>query len=130
MVEGVKKAEPRSPTNKFRVCKEANGSYARKDILSQYFELLEQTLTKNDLRFKLYLIFNCDESAIILNKLSKHVLVLRRNKCAHAISKANNAHVSILCASSADPVSVVQAMDTRRLSVEGKSSEFVCDFCQ
>ena len=33
---------------------------ARKDILSQYFELLEQILIKNNLRFKPHLIFNCD----------------------------------------------------------------------
>ena len=44
---------------------------ARKDILSQYFELLEQILIKKNLRFKPHLIFNCDlnQCWLVTNKV-------------------------------------------------------------
>ena len=72
-----------------------------KEILNQYFDLLESTLKENGLQDKPHLIFNCDESAVALNKSSKYVLVPRRNKRAHFICTANSAHISILCAASA-----------------------------
>ena len=72
-----------------------------KETMDQYFDLLEETIRSNGLQHHPELIYNCDESAILLHKYGSRVLVPRRNRRAHAVCTANSAHVSVLCAASA-----------------------------
>ena len=74
---------------------------AKEDIIQEYFDVLEDTMRKNDLLDKPHLLFNCDESALVLNKLAKKVLVPRKSKHCHTIATANTQHVSVLCCISA-----------------------------
>ena len=74
---------------------------AKEDIIQEYVDVLEDTMRKNDLLDKPHLLFNCDESALVLNKLAKKVLVPRKSKHCHTIATANTQHVSVLCCISA-----------------------------
>ena len=53
---------------------------AKEDIIQEYFDVLEDTMRKNNLLDKSHLLFNYDESALVLNKLAKRVLVPRKSK--------------------------------------------------
>lgn len=74
---------------------------ATADIVNDYFNVLEEILDDNSLKARPHLIFNCDESAIILNKASKKVLVPRKSKHVHSILNATTQHVPVLCCVSA-----------------------------
>ena len=41
---------------------------ATEEIIRGYFDVLEETLTTNGLKNKPHLIYNCDESSLLLNK--------------------------------------------------------------
>ena len=70
---------------------------ATEEIIRGYFDVLEETLTTHGLKNKPHLIYNCDESALMLNKSAKRVLVPRNSKHCHTISTATTQHVSVLC---------------------------------
>ena len=73
----------------------------KEDIIQEYFDVLEDTMRKNNLLDKSHLLFNYDESALVLNKLAKRVLVPRKSKLCRPIATANTQHVSVLCCVSA-----------------------------
>ena len=71
---------------------------ADENIIEKYYDVLEETLAKHKLHDRPHLVYNCDESAIVLmNKTSKKVLVPRKSKHCHAIVNASTQHVSVLC---------------------------------
>ena len=92
--------------NDLKLCKTESIDRGRHDnateeIVEQYFDVLEETITTNNLKTRPHLIFNCDESALDLNKSSKRVLIPRSSKHSHTISTATSQHVSVLCCASA-----------------------------
>ena len=74
---------------------------AKEDNIQECFDVLEDTMRKNNLLDKPHLLFNYDESALVLNKLAKRVLVPRKSKDCHTIATANTQHMSVLCCVSA-----------------------------
>ena len=76
-------------------------SNATEENIGNYFDVLEQIICDNDLQSRPHLIFNCDETAIMLNKSAKRVLVPRKSKHVHTLATATSQHVSVLCTVSA-----------------------------
>ena len=72
---------------------------AKEDIIQEYFDVSKDTMGKNNLLDKSHLLFNYDESALVLNKPAKRVLVPRKSKLCRTIATANTQHVSVLCRS-------------------------------
>ena len=66
-------------------------------VLSEYFELLDQVLTKEGLKDKPHLLYNCDETAIDLNKSTQRVLVPVKQKHSHLRSLGATQHISVHC---------------------------------
>ena len=74
---------------------------ANEETIGQYFDLLKHTMHEHSLQDKPHLIFNCDESAIVLSKSARKVLVPRSTKHCHSIANASTQHVSVMCCFSA-----------------------------
>ena len=64
-------------------------------MVSRYFDLLEQTLVKNDLKGKPGQIFNMDESGMPLDPKSPKVVV-ERGSVAAAVGSGNKSQVTIV----------------------------------
>ena len=58
-------------------------------------------MKENKLLSRPHLVFNCDETAIVLNKSSKMVVVPRKSKHCHTIMNTSTQHVTALCCASA-----------------------------
>ena len=65
------------------------------EMVSRYFDLLEQTLVENDLRGKPGQIFNMDESGMPLDPKSPKVVV-ERGSVAAAVGSGNKSQVTIV----------------------------------
>ena len=65
------------------------------EMVSHYFDLLEQTLVENDLRGKSGQIFNMDKSEMPLDPKSPKVVV-ERGSVAAAVGSGNKSQVTIV----------------------------------
>ena len=70
---------------------------ANEETIGQYFDILKHTTHEHRLHGKPHLIFNCDESSIVLSKSAKRMLVTRSAKHCHSIANASTQHMSVLC---------------------------------
>lgn len=66
------------------------------DILDHYYDLLEQTLSDNDLLDKPYQIFNLDETGIPLDPSPPKVVVPKGTKHPSFITTGNRAQITVL----------------------------------
>ena len=69
--------------------------------IGNYFDVLEQIICDNDLQSRPHLMFNCDETAIILNESVERVRFPRKSKHVHTLATVTSQHVSVLCIVSA-----------------------------
>ena len=69
--------------------------------LSEYFKLLEETLTKNCLKNCPSLIFNMDESGMPLDHKPPKVIALKGMKKVHSRTSGNKAQITILACGNA-----------------------------
>ena len=93
------------------------------DTFNRCFDLLEKTINDNNLRNKPHQILNCHESAVLLNKSAKTVLVPRTQKRAHTIATTSGQHITILCTTSASglalPIVISKGFPSGRFHREG-----------
>ena len=70
---------------------------AKESIILEYFDTLSNLLTEKNLQNKPHLIYNCDETAIMLNKAASKVVVPRKFCRCHTVATATSEHISMLC---------------------------------
>lgn len=70
---------------------------ANENVVREYFELLDTVIKEADLQGKPHLIFNCDETAIDLNKSTQKVIVPVRQKHAYLRGIGSTQHISVHC---------------------------------
>ena len=75
---------------------------ATPEVIDSYFALLKETMEKEGLIDKPGCVFNCDETAIRLEKSCEKVVVPVRTKHCHTINQGTSQHISVLCCISAD----------------------------
>ena len=78
-----------------------SGCVVTADVVQEYFNTLEDIQLKNNLSRRPHLMFNCDESAVQLNKSGKRVIIPRKYKRAHSVLNGTTQHVTALCCVSA-----------------------------
>ena len=71
------------------------------EVISNYFDLLEKTLTENELINKPRQIYNADESFLPLNETKEKAVTLKNSKCVFSQSLGTTEHITLLCAGSA-----------------------------
>ena len=71
------------------------------EVVSNYFDLLEKTLTENELINKPRQIYNADESFLPLNETKEKAVTLKNSKCVFSQSLGTTEHITLLCAGSA-----------------------------
>lgn len=86
-------------------------SYARMvrsdpGIISKYFDLLEQTLTDNELHDKPSQIFNLDETGMPLNPAPPRVVAPRDMKNPSAVGLGDKSQITVLSCCSASTSSI------------------------
>ena len=72
------------------------------ETIDQYFNLLKKELETNNLFQKPRQIYNVDESAMFLNKMSQPVVVPVKHKRAISIQLGSSEHISVNCCVAAD----------------------------
>ena len=81
-------------------------SYSRavasdRDVIDRYFDLLEETLEKNNLNDKPAQIFNCDETGMPLNPKASKIISQRGDKNPAAIGGNTKTQITVLACVSA-----------------------------
>jgi hypothetical protein len=81
-------------------------SYARlvasnPDVINRYFDLLEKTLSTNDLLDNPSRIFNCDESGLPLDHCPSSVITTKGQKHARVITSGNKKQITVLACGNA-----------------------------
>ena len=76
-------------------------SNATEDIIGDYFDVLKKIIDDNNLKDRPQLIFNCDESAVQLNRAAKKVIIPRKSKHAHSMLNGSTQHITVHCCVSA-----------------------------
>ena len=76
-------------------------SYSRavasdRDVIDRYFDLLEETLEKNNLNDKPTQIFNCDETGMPLNPKASKIISQRGDKNPSAIGGNTKTQITVL----------------------------------
>ena len=94
---------------------------SRSDVITGYFDLLNEILRSNGLKNSPHLIYNCDESAIVLNKSAQKVIVPRKSKHTRSLTHATSQHVSVLCCVNAAGTTVPPLMVFQRGLPAGRS---------
>jgi hypothetical protein len=69
---------------------------ANENVVSDYFALLSDVLDKENLKDKPHLIYNCDKTAINLNKSTQKVIVPIRQKHAYLRKMGSRAYLCSL----------------------------------
>ena len=70
-------------------------------IVREYFELLDATLTKNNLKNKPRYQYNCDETFLPLDYTREKVVASRGAKVVYSQTHGTSDHISLLCCASA-----------------------------
>ena len=71
------------------------------DVMNRYFNLLEETLKKNDLQYKLVQIFDCDETRFPLNPKASKIIARRGEKHPAVIGGNTKSQITVLACVSA-----------------------------
>ena len=103
-------------------------SYARvvgsnPTIIMKYFDLLEQTLTDNELLDKSSQIFNLDETGMPLNPSQPRVVVGRGSKHPSAPASGDKSHITVLACCSATGYAIPPFVIFDRLSLKPELSK-------
>jgi len=64
-------------------------------VMAKNFKLLDENLTKHEIKNKYNCIYNCDESGMVLDRMTSKVIVQRKTKQAYAESKGNQDHITV-----------------------------------
>ena len=64
-------------------------------MLQEYLDLLDKTLTENNIKYKCDCIYNCDESGIELNNTPHRVLALKGAKHVYSQSMGTREHITV-----------------------------------
>ena len=88
------------------VCSASQLAYARAitedpEVINPYYDLLEETLVKNDLMDKPTQIFNCDESGFPLDHKPGKVIGLKGQKSLNLTTSGDKAQVTVLACANA-----------------------------
>ena len=70
-------------------------------LVREYFELLDATLTKNNLKNKPRYLYNCDETFLPLDYTREKVVASRGAKVVYSQTHGTSDHISLLCCASA-----------------------------
>ena len=66
------------------------------EVLSHYFDLLEETIISNDLHGKPHLIFNMDESGMPLDPAPPKLIFRRGAAAAHAVGSGDKTQITVV----------------------------------
>ncbi len=75
--------------------------YLNPQIVSEYFNLLEKTLTENNILRSPRQNFNCDENFLPLDYTKEKVVTVKGAKNVYCQSLGTSDHITMLCAASA-----------------------------
>ena len=75
--------------------------YLNPGIVREYFNLLEKTLSENNLLRSPRQIYNCDETFLPLDYTKEKAVTLRGSKNVYCQSLGSSDHITMLCAASA-----------------------------
>lgn len=75
---------------------------ANKLVLQEYFDLLDKTLVKNNIKDKCDRIYNCDESGIELDNTPHKVLAVKGSRHVYSQSMGTREHVTVHACSCAN----------------------------
>ena len=67
------------------------------EVINSYFNLLENTLTHNNLLDKPRQVYNCDETFLPLNENKDKVVALKNTKCIYSQAMGTTEHITMLC---------------------------------
>jgi len=71
------------------------------EVVKQYFDLLEETLEKNNLKHSPRQLYNCDETFLPLDFTREKAVAHKKAKNVYAQTMGTTEHVTMLCAASA-----------------------------
>ena len=71
------------------------------EVVGNYFDLLEKTMTENCLKNKPRQIYNADETFLPLNETKEKAVTLKNSKCVFSQSLGTTEHITLLCGGSA-----------------------------
>ena len=94
--DGFKKRHPQVSLRMAEHLVSNRASSCTRDVLNNYFDLLEKTIHDNDLLAKPNQIFNCDETGMPLDPKPSRVLVSKGTKHPRAITTGNKTQITIL----------------------------------
>ena len=67
------------------------------EVVNNYFNLLENTLTQSNLLSKPRQVYNCDETFLPLNENKDKVIALKNTKAIYSQAMGSTEHITMLC---------------------------------
>ena len=71
--------------------------FSHQKIYSEYFEILRNTLTTNNLTTSPRQIYNCDETFLPMNYTREKVVAAKGAKNVYSLTTGASDHISLLC---------------------------------